>query len=168
MNRQTRTPETKKLKTEHLDNNDNDCPEKDEESKLEILEKISNACTNLPKLEWLETYNLRLKDIRLIKTTRNAVDFFKKWALFKNSSIYVLWDFQKLAGSVENSLSEKWEKFYIVAPNYVNEHIKDRKTKAEMSKLLIELDPEKNSNFGTNQFTGKMIDLNSKLFTVYH
>ena len=164
MNRQIRTPDTKKLKTEHFDENDNDCPNNNNENELEILEKISNACTNLSKSEWLETYNLRLKDIREIRCTRNAVDFFKKWALFKNSSIYVLWDFQKLAGSVENKLSEEWEKFYVVAPDYINENIKDRKIKAEMAKLLTELSTEKNSEYV--QFTGKIFLLDLKLFNV--
>ena len=149
LNRQIRNTQTKKLKTDDekkSENNTNENEEADAEAINEIMEKITNAHTNLSKNEWFQTYDLRVKDVSEIKTTRNAIGFFKKWSLFKNSSVYVLWDFQKLTGSYENNLSENWTKFFNIAPKYVNENTKDKKTKTEMTNLLMSLNKAGNLN----------------------
>ena len=159
LNRQARSSmPTKKFKAEHIvENENNSLEDKNDEKILEIQEKISNAYTNLSKSDWLLTYDLRLKDIRKIKTTKNAVEFFKKWALFKNSSVYVVWDFQKLLeGSFENSLTQQWEKFYIASSKYVFENIKDKKTKIGLSKLMDDIDDDVAS-----QFTGNILDVDN-------
>ena len=160
MNRQIRNTETKKIKYE-IDKNEKDCEandfETDEDAEYiqEIMEKISNACSNLTKNEWLLTYNLRVKDISEIKSTKNTIYFFKKWALYKNSSVYVLWDFQKLAGSIEYDLSQNWKKFFDVSPKYIIENIKDRKIKNEISKLISSIDNGKHEEDENYNLEGK-------------
>ena len=130
---------------------------------LEIVEKISSNCANITKEEWNTTFDLRQKDIKETISAKSVVAFFKKWSVYKDSQIYIFWDYKMMYSTNGDLITTQWEKFFIKTVPYLITNLKDKNSKLIAKQLTERIELVNTDNDGQLQFTSIYFVLQSNI-----